>query len=284
MSATYRSLIALAVVRLSRARVEGARLDAEVLMMHLRGVDRTHLYLDLNDEAPNELPAAYEELIERRATGEPVAYITGRREFMGIELTVDARVLIPRPETEGMVERAVAWLDRHPEARRVVDVGTGSGAIAVAIVRFVGDGRSLSIVASDVSGDALDVARVNLNQCNAARIELVRGDLLSWCRGPIDLVVANLPYLREEQRHEGIAREPDLALYADQQGFALNARLLAESSRLLIRPGAVMCEIDPDQREVGLLAASEAFPGANIWIDTDLARLDRYLIVDVPDV
>ena len=249
-------------------------------MMHLLGVDRTHLYLDLNDAATNETYLAFAALIERRALGEPIAYITGHREFMGIDLTVDPRVLIPRPETEGLVERAVDWLRRHPAARRVVDLGTGSGAIAVAIDRFVSVERALQMVACDVSKDALDVVKLNVCQSHASRVDLVCGDLLTSCRGPIDLVVANLPYLRQEQRHQGIAREPDLALYADEQGFALYARLLPQAARLLRRPGALMCEIDPDQREIALSTAKDAFPDQKVRVETDLAGRDRYLIVE----
>ncbi len=284
MHPTFRSLIVNAIDTLRRAHIDGARLDAEVLLMHLRGVDRTHLYLDLNSEVPTEFMHAYAQLIERRAAGEPVAYITGQREFMGIGLVVDRRVLIPRPETEGLVERAIAWIDVHPEATLVVDVGTGSGAIAVSLDRFVDSERSITITASDVSGDALDVARLNVERCAARRIELVRGDLLSWCRGPIDLVVANLPYLRDEQHHAGIAHEPDLALYADDRGFALYNELLAQARSLLARRGTIMCEIDPDQRVAALSTVEELFPGAISRVEPDLAGLDRYLIVEVqPD-
>ncbi len=280
MPSTYRSLIVSAVDRLSRAGFESARLDAEVLLMHVRGVDRTHLYLDLNTDAPSDVERQYDDLVDRRVDGEPIAYITGHREFMGIDFVVDSRVLIPRPETEGLVERALEWLARHPNATRVIDVGTGSGAIAVALDRFVRADRPLTITASDLSGDALDVAQINVDRSSSRRVGLVRGDLLNWCRGPIDLVVANLPYLRDEQRHAGIAREPDLALYTARQGFALYAQMLPQARALLTQPGAVMCEIDPDQRDMAMTSAEEAFPAAKIQVEADLAGLDRYLIIE----
>jgi release factor glutamine methyltransferase len=219
-------------------------------------------------------------MIERRAAGEPVAYITGTREFMGLEFAVDPRVLIPRPETEGLVERALSWLSNHPQASRIVDVGTGSGAIAFSLARLAPASPRAAIFASDVSIDALAVARVNRARLGATRVQFVCGSLLDWSHAPFDVIVANLPYLRKEQRHSGIAREPDAALYAEDGGFKLYTELLRQSVGRLAPSGIILCEIDPLQRDRAVRDARCAFPTAEIRVERDLADLDRYLIVE----
>jgi len=248
--------------------------------MALTGVDRVHLYLMLHEPLPATTVSRFQELVERRAEGEPVAYITGFREFMGLNFVVDPRVLIPRPETEGLVERALAWLTKHPGPTRIVDVGTGCGAIALSLARLAPATSRHLIVASDVSSNALDVTRLNRERLDVDSVELVRGSLLDWNRGAFDLILANLPYLREEQRHSGIAWEPDRALYAEDEGFALYAHLLQQSAPFLAARGMIVCEIDPDQREQALGTANRYFAPGEVRVESDLAGLDRYLIVE----
>ncbi len=248
--------------------------------MSLLGIDRARLFLSFPEIVPQDVTQHLIDQVTRRLNGEPIAYITGQREFMGLEFHVDPRVLIPRPETEGLVERAFSWLSRHLEARRVVDVGTGSGAIAISIQRLSQLDRPLTVVGSDISGEALAVARENATCLKATGVNLVQGDLLDWCSASLDLVVANLPYLRESQRHAGIAQEPGGALFAADGGFALYSALIPQVAELLSTRGALMCEIDPDQRETALATAQHAFSGAAIRVEPDLSGRDRYLIVD----
>lgn len=262
------------------AGIDGGRLDVEVLLMYVCHIDRTHLYLALDDEAPPQLDKTLTTLVTRRAAGEPIAYLTGHRDFMGLDFLVDKRVLIPRPETEGLVERALRWLQDHPAARWIVDVGTGSGAIAIGLDRLSEVERNLVIVGSDVSRGALSVAAANVTRLQSDRVELVQGDLLGCFRGQIDLVVANLPYLRDAQRNSQIAHEPAVALYSEDAGFALYSALITQASTLLGFPGALLCEIDPAQRAVALAGAHSSFPDAGARVETDLAGRDRYLIVE----
>jgi release factor glutamine methyltransferase len=212
-----------AVVALSAAGVDTPRLDAEVLLAHALGIDRAALVLDR--ERPVQGPAvrAFQDAVRRRAVGrEPVAYITQRKGFRRLELFVDARVLIPRPETETLVEAALGL----PHGARVVDVGTGSGAVALALKDERPD---LEVLGTDVSEDALAVARAN-----AARLGLevafARTDLLDGI-GPVDAVVSNPPYVQdgtalapEISRHE-----PRVALWAGPDGLAVARRLLVET-------------------------------------------------------
>ena len=248
--------------------------------MHLADFDRTRLYVRLLDPMAPRLQARFDELIERRASGEPIAYITGTREFMGLDFVVDRRVLIPRPETEGLVERTLAWMEKRRDKLRIVDVGTGSGAIALSLERLHHSSPCPQIIASDVSKDALDVARTNRRLLGACRVQLVCGSLLDWTRATFDVIIANLPYLREDQRHTGIALEPDSALYAPELGFARYAELLRQSSFALAPGGLMLCEIDPAQRGVALVQARDAHPHASVRVERDLAGLDRYLVVE----
>jgi release factor glutamine methyltransferase len=201
---------------------------------------------------------------------------------MGIDFVVDRRVLIPRPETEGLVERALAWIERQACPLRIVDVGTGSGAIAISIDRLNQAAVRPLIVASDNSQDALAVTRINRQRLGAERVQLVCGSLLDWARVPFEMIVANLPYLREDQRHPGIGLEPDAALYADDLGFAVYQELLRQSSSLLAPGGILLCEIDPGQREAALKRSRAANPRATVRVEPDLAGLDRYLVVELP--
>jgi len=247
--------------------------------MHLTDLDRAQIYMRYPEPLPSDTDARFAELIERRAAGEPVAYITGTREFMGLDFVVDRRVLIPRPESEGLVERALTFINRQAQPLRIVDVGTGSGAIALSIDQLNRASRRSLIIASDVSRAALAVAEINRKRLNAQRVQLVCGSLLDWARSPFDVIVANLPYLREDQRHPGIALEPDNALYAADCGFALYAELLRQSTPLLAPGGLMLFEIDPAQRETALEQARTAHPYAMSRVEPDLAGLDRYLIV-----
>jgi release factor glutamine methyltransferase len=213
-----------AVIALQAAGVDTPRLDAEVLLAHVLGVDRARLVLDRDRAVEGGSVRAFQDAVRRRAVGrEPVAYITGVRGFRRLDLHVDARVLIPRPETETLVEAALEL----PRGARVVDVGTGSGAVALALKDERPD---LDVVATDASAAALAVARAN-----AARLGLgvgfVEGDLLDGVTGAIDAVVSNPPYVEDgAPLMPEIARhEPPGALYAGADGLAVIRRLAAQA-------------------------------------------------------
>lgn len=281
---TLGSLIRSATQRLAKSGMDSPRLDAEVLLRHLLQMDRTRLLLGLDRPAPPWLPEQYHVLVERRASGEPVAYITGRREFMGLEFVVDPSVLIPRPETEYLVEWGLKRLRRKTVAssgkRLVVDVGTGSGAILLSLAALAEKSPNVTYVGVDASAEAIDIARVNAARLAPGRVELVVGDLLDWCGRPADLVLANLPYLRPEQIHRGIEREPLTALVSGDDGFDLYRRLLPQLTGQLSPSGSCICEIDPSQREIATQTARAAMPNRQIRVVPDLAGFDRYLIIE----
>ena len=189
--------------------------------------------------------------LAERARGVPVAYLTGAKEFMGLPFAVTPAVLVPRPETELLVEWALSWLATHPDRSTVVEVGTGSGAIAVSIA--ASGYQACEVVASDISREALSVARRNARMHGVTdRMHFVCGDLLAWLGRPVDLLLANLPYLTDEQADSPeLVAEPRIALAGgDRDGFGLYRALLAQAVNRLTRGGALAFEIDPSQTDI----------------------------------
>jgi release factor glutamine methyltransferase len=243
-----------AVAAFRAAGIATAALDADVLLAHVLGVTKEMLYAHPDTEMSHGAQRRYRELVDRRANGEPVAYLRGFKEFYGLRFTVDRRVLIPRAETETLVDAAREFIAGR--AVTVADVGTGSGAIAVAIAAHE---PTVNVIGTDVSIEALAVARENtLLNGVADRVELREGDLLAPISEPVDLVIANLPYLRDDTlehlvgERTSLAFEPRLAVTAGKDGLALIRRAAAELSRVLAPHGAALFEIDP------LLAAAVA--------------------------
>jgi release factor glutamine methyltransferase len=219
---TVREAVAQSERRLAAAGVDTPRLDSELLVAQALGVEREHLVLEagaaLDDAARHRL----EELLARRRAREPMAYILGRKPFRHIELEVDPRVLVPRPETELLVEVGLGL----PHGARAVDVGTGSGAVALALKDERAD---LEVWGTEVSGEALDVARANAARLGL-EVEFVQADLLDGIGGRFDAVLANLPYVEfgASLAPEITGYEPPAALFADERGLALIRRLVAQ--------------------------------------------------------
>ena len=209
---------------------ESPRIDAEVLLAHVRGCQRILLYTAFDEVVAEEPRARFRELVRRRGAGEPVAYLVGGREFFSLPLAVSPAVLVPRPETEGLVVRVID-LCREAAAPRIVDVGTGSGAIAIAVATHL---PRAEVVATDISAAALEVARANAARLGLGeRIKFVESDLLAAPElgGPWDVIVSNPPYVREDE-FAGLPRdvrehEPRAALVAGPRGVEVIVRLAA---------------------------------------------------------
>src|SRR5687768_14145632 len=230
----------------ARALARIAALDADVLLAHALGATKESLYADPDATVAPAVAAAFEGLVARRARGEPVAYLRGWKEFYGLRFAVDPRVLIPRPETEAVVDAI-----RASGARLVADIGTGSGAIAVALA--VND-PEVRVIATDISADALAVARANVGAHRVAgRVELRQGDLLAPIRERVDAVAANLPYLTDASVAEwtgertSLAFEPSIAVLAGPDGLALVRRAIRDLPRILRPGGSAYFECDPPQ-------------------------------------
>jgi release factor glutamine methyltransferase len=243
------------------------RLDAELLLGAALGVDRARLVLDAREPLDAGVLARFWSLVERRRASEPVAYILGRREFREITLAVDRRVLIPRPETELLVEAALGL----SAGARVLDVGTGSGAVALALADERPD---LSVVGCDVSVDALEVARANARRLGLA-VTFVEADLLDGVPGPWDAVVANLPYVeRSASLPADVADfEPAVALFAGSDGLSEIRRLVAG----LGQTPFVALEVGEGQAAaVAALLTAAGFP--DVDRRRDLAGIERVVV------
>jgi release factor glutamine methyltransferase len=280
---TISDALRLGKARLAIAGSETAGLDAEVLLRHVLGIDRTTLFVRLREQIAVEVLAAYDDLLEERARDVPVAYLTGEREFMGLVFAVGPGVLVPRPETELLVAWAVSWLRQRDQQRvTAVDVGTGSGAIAIATAAQMDPRWPGRIVASDVSLDAISFAARNRSRLDTNhRVALVQGSLTSWLRGPVDLILANLPYLRPEQigENDSLGAEPRLALDGGADGTDLILLLLADAPRVLAPGGAIALEIDPSRRDDVVAMARRTFPVSEMQVLPDLAGFDRHVII-----
>lgn len=260
-------------------------LDAQVLLGHVTGFSRAQVLAYPERTLSPERAGAYAALVARRVRREPAAYLTGHREFMGLDILVDQRALIPRPETELLVEAALdelrGRLDRG-QTPVVADIGTGTGAIAVAVAAL--EPRLPRVYATDVSPDALALAAENARRLGVAeRVRFCQGDLLEPLPEPLDVLLANLPYVAPRDAGTlppDVARfEPEIALYGADDGLGHFRRLLAQAPSHL-RPGAaLLLEFGYDQRSAldGLLRA--AFPGADLRFGADYAGWDRYVIV-----
>jgi release factor glutamine methyltransferase len=259
---------------------DDASLEAQVLLAHALGLDRSHLLANLNENVARDSAAAFEQLVHRRVAREPLAYIVGMREFYGIAIACSPAALIPRPETELLVGLALDEIERRGRNARACDVGTGSGAIAIAIAMHE---RRTRVVATDASDSALRLARQNASRHGVAdRIDFVRTDLCAGL-GRFDVIVANLPYVSAEEwrtlEPELRDHEPRRALVGGPGGAEIVERLLREAPAHLSGSGVVAVEIGATQGDRIMTVAREAFPQARIELMRDLAGLDRVVAV-----
>jgi release factor glutamine methyltransferase len=248
---------------------DSPRLDAEVLLAHVLGVERARLVLDSRAPLEGEAAERFRQLVDRRAGGEPVAYLIGHRPFRALDLAVDRRVLIPRPETEGLVEAAAVL----PPGATVLDVGTGSGAVALALASERPD---LRIRGVDISPDAVAAATANAASLNLD-VSFTVADLLDGA-SPVDAVLANLPYVENDAELpvDVAGFEPSLALYGGEDGLDVIRRL---SSQMSVRrwPAWALLEIGESQgAAVSALLRAAGF-GA-VEVHSDLSGRDRVVV------
>ncbi len=267
---------------------QSASLDAQVLLCHVLGIERAMLYAYPEREITPLQEKQYITLIACRKQHEPVAYLTGHKEFYGWDFAVDQRVLIPRPETELLVETALARIKHRIACGQVpvvADIGTGSGAIAITIA--VEEPRLPYIYACDMSSAALEVASLNCQQHHVTeRVRLRQGDLVSHLPEPVDLLLANLPYVGTDEM-DSIAPdvhlyEPHQALFSGPDGLDLLGRLGKEihHHRVLKAGGMLLLEIGYQQRERLTHLLHEFWPSAIITCQQDHAGFDRLLQIE----
>ena len=266
---------------LSAAGIDNADIEAEVLLRHALDLDRSRLYASLRDDIDDARRREFDALLSRRLAHEPTAYITGHKEFYGLDLEVTPDALIPRPETELLVDEALRHVPPD-EPSVIADVGTGCGAIAIALAARR---PKAAIYAVDASPAALALAERNAGQLSlAGHIRFLLGDLLDPLPEPAGLIVANLPYVKtsdwEALPPEIRDHEPRAALDAGPTGTEVIEKLLAEAPRHLKGNGVLLVEIGWDEGERLRQIAGKCFPRSRVAIKKDLASLDRLLVVE----
>ncbi|MBN1659252.1 MAG: peptide chain release factor N(5)-glutamine methyltransferase [Anaerolineae bacterium] len=268
-------------LQLKSEGVESPRLDAELLLAHVLGATRALVLAHPERRLTPKDLTHYRALVERRASREPLAYIVGHREFYGLDFAVDQRVLIPRPETELLVERAVAFARQVP-APRIADVGAGSGAIAVTLAVQL---PASTVYAVDASAGALEMTGENARRHGVTiRVHCLQGYLLEPLPERVHLIVANLPYVTTAEWAELMPEirdhEPRQALDGGEDGLDLVRGLLASAGPRLEPGGTVMLEIGAEQGEAARAAAHEQFPQARVHVEQDYAGLDRLVVIE----
>lgn len=283
MPPTIAETLKQASQQLRAAQVPNDLLDAQTLLAEALGKDRTYLIVNFNEQLNDTLLASYRTLIERRSAGEPLQYITGHQQFFGLEFEVTPDVLIPRPETEIIVEETIRLIEQNKtSAPVIVDVGTGSGCIAVTLARELEDAK---IQACDISETALNVARRNATKHGLAdRVEFVNSDLLSAFPENefADFILSNPPYVAANElpalQREVRDWEPHLALIDFGDGLSFYRRLINQAPTRLKAGGYLICELGYTQSEAVL-----AMAGSFVWIEQrlldDIQGIPRTLVL-----
>lgn len=280
---TVQRIITWSANHLEEAGIDSARLDAELLLAQAMGVKRIDLFVKF-DQCPveNQLKV-FRGNLKRRAAREPLAYITGIREFLSIELEITSDVMVPRPETEVLVEQALDII-KPLNAPRVLDLCTGSGAIAIAVGLNKPDA---AILAADISDKALIVARKNVDKHNLCdRITLFKGDLFEALPNeslePFDLITANPPYITSRDLDSlppEVQKEPRLALDGGKDGLDIAGKIV-EGAKTFLKPKAsILMEVAPDQAEILAESAANIYANASVEIIKDYSKRDRVVCV-----
>ncbi len=277
-----KDVLRAAIMRLEDGRVGSPRLNAEVLLMHTLGCDRAYLYAHPERELNEDELARYDEHLSERSRGVPSQYITGHQEFYGLDFIVGPGVLIPRPETEHLVEAVLDITNHIPPGPHIVDVGTGSGAIAIVIAHELPDAY---VYATDISEEALEIARANATRLQVDDdIEFRQADLLEgYADGKFDIVVSNPPYVGESE-HDKVQLEvrkfePHLAVFGGHEGLDIYRRLIPQAQRVL-RPGrwlAMEIGYSQEAQVVTLLAGWE-----EVRSIPDLQGIPRVIVARKP--
>lgn len=293
--ATVGLALVAATQRLSSNGIESPKLDSEVLLSHVLGCTRAQLYAYPERLLTNDERGCFERLVVRRCQHEPVAYLVGQKAFYGLDFVVDQRVLIPRPETELLVDMVLDVALQYDALRSngrngsqpvapgllVADIGTGSGVVSIAVAANT---SATKVYAVDISPEALEVARINIQRHGLeVRIQLFQGDLLMPLPEPVDIIAANLPYVTVREwcsLTPGIVNyEPALALLGGADGLDIIRRLLEQAPEHLRPGGVILLEVGASQGSAVAEMARQCFPHAMIEVLTDYGFRERIVRV-----
>lgn len=286
---TIESLLKEGASRLKEAGSPSAYLDAQIILCHIAGLSKVDIIIDRDKSLGDEISERFFQLIEERRKGKPIQYITGHQEFMGLDFYVHENVLIPRPDTEILVEKVLELL-KNRDKPVIGDVCTGTGAIAVSLAYYIPDAF---VYASDISDDALECCKMNIDKHGLeSRMKLLQGDLLEplfkeGLEGKLDALVSNPPYISKNDMESlpisvrGF--EPNLALYGGEEGLDFYTRILRSADGLLKKGGILAFEIGYDQGCAVRKLIEDSGRFKNIAIVKDLAGLDRVVYCNLEE-
>jgi release factor glutamine methyltransferase len=285
---TYRKLLKETTIKLKEANIETADLDAKVLLKHILKIDDTTLYKNFDQPVNKKAVSKIEELVERRANKEPIAYLIKNKEFFGLKFYINENVLIPRPESEYLIEESIKYVESNIKYKKIniLDMGTGSGCLIISLAKNLNDMEKASNIdyfATDISPAALKVAIHNAKQ-NAVfnKINFLESNLFSNKDLPekFDLIIANLPYVPDDEIDESVKFEPHDAIFAADNGTEIIKNFLVQTKNYLQKEGMILIELDPRNAQEIKEYTKKKFPDAKIELKKDLAGLDRYLAIN----
>ena len=271
-SLTLRQALSRAKEILVSNNVEDASLECELLLRHTLAIGRVQLFLDLDCELNLDQEKAFLSLIRRRLNGEPSAYITRHREFYGLDFYIEPHVFIPRPESELLVEKALNLAQHHPPST-IAEIGTGCGAIAIALALNLPQAK---VYATDISASTIKVALINCQKHGVAnRVHLLMGDMLQPIPEPVDLIVANLPYVKKRELSCAVNLGPRVALNGGTDGLQKIRQLCQQLGDKLRPGGCLLLEIGQGQARAVTTLLRNLFPKAEVEVSPDLSGIDR---------
>lgn len=282
-----KNLINKSALELKKAGIKTYNLDVQILLEEIIAKDRAFTYSHPDFLITNAEYARFRRYIRRRKTGEPIAYILGHKEFYGLDFFVNKNVLVPRPETEQLVEWGIDFIKNYglpttDYRLKVLDMGTGSGCIVIAL-SVICNLLSVSYYASDISARALAVAKKNAKKLNAQNITFLKSNLFSSPRlksKVFDLIVANLPYVpRSFKIDKSVSLEPSDAIFANNNGTSIIKKFLDQVKDHFTTNGLILLELDPRNARTIKNYARDCFPRTKIELKKDLAGLNRYLLI-----
>ena len=259
---------------------ESPYLDSVVLLSHITGFTKSQILANPDPSLSRGQKSQLDQALSQIRNGTPLPYVIGEWEFFQNIFKINSNVLIPRPETEKLVQLALTWLDEHPHQRTCLEIGTGCGCIAVTLAKKVPD---LKIIATDISNGALQVARENARRHQVdSQIQFQERDLLTGMDEKVDLIVANLPYIPTAKLRSlpVFSHEPTLALDGGSDGLLYITKVLKSARRHMRPNGAIFLELDEECGVAALALAREVWPGMTLQLSQDLAGQDRYLSIE----
>ncbi len=268
---------------LDSSNISDSDIESEVIIRKVLGLDRNNFFATLDNPVPIRKTSQIKKNLQQRISGTPLSYITKNREFFGIDFFVNENVLIPRQESELLVEKVISYCKKQKETKlTIVDVGTGSGALAISIAKNL---KNTNVIATDISNKALQIAKKNAKNIDVSRnISFLHSNLLENLKTPVNMIVANLPYLTSKEMNTlslEVKKEPTIALFGGEDGTDLIVKLIRQAPKHLKKNGNLILEISPSQKNIIFSLMKKSFPKSKPKIHQDYAKIERAISIEI---